>query len=99
MVPWSSITAGEEKNVSVSEWIKAEARQLPAPEVLAYVNRCILRWTLRHRDDTTCQKLLDKIEPKGFHQLIPKEQLFTGKDLTVPITRNNSGLHCGVWAA
>ena len=54
------------------------------------------------RDDETCCKLLDKIglEGKtfvtddwdGYHRLIPEEQLFTGKDLTVPIEQDNSNI-------
>jgi len=27
---------------------------------------------------------------EGYHRCIPEDQLFTGKDLTVPIERNNS---------
>ena len=29
---------------------------------------------------------------EGFHRLIPEDQLFTGKDLTVPIERDNSNI-------
>ena len=31
-------------------------------------------------------------DPDGYHRLIPPEQLFTGKDLTVPIERDNSDI-------
>ena len=54
------------------------------------------------RDDKTCRRLLDKIgiegktfitdDWEGFHRLIPGDQLFTGKDLTVPIEQDNSGI-------
>jgi insertion element IS1 protein InsB len=59
-------------------------------------------WVLGRRDDATCQKLLDKIGIKGkifvtddwdgYHRLIPEAQLFTGKDLTHPIERDNSNI-------
>ena len=54
------------------------------------------------RDGKTLQKLIDKIgiegktfitgDWEGFHRLIPEDQLFTGKDLTVPIERDNSNI-------
>jgi hypothetical protein len=54
------------------------------------------------RDDATCQKLLNKIglegntfvtdDWEGYHRLIPDDQLFTGKDLTVPIEQDNSNI-------
>ena len=54
------------------------------------------------RDDKTLQKLIDKVgiegktfitdDWEGFHRLIPGDQLFTGKDLTVPIERDNSNI-------
>jgi insertion element IS1 protein InsB len=55
------------------------------------------------RDDETCQKLLDRIggvegrtfvtdDWEGYHRLIPEDQLFTGKDLTVPIEQDNSNI-------
>ena len=50
----------------------------------------------------TCQKLLDKIglegktfvtdDWEGYHRLIPDDQLFTGKDLTVSIEQDNSNI-------
>ena len=50
----------------------------------------------------TCQKLLAKIglegktfvtdDWEGYHRLIPDDQLFTGKDLTVPIEQDNSNI-------
>ena len=30
---------------------------------------------------------------EGYHRLIPDDQLFTGKDLTVPIEQDNSNIH------
>ena len=54
------------------------------------------------RDDATCQRLLDRVALKGktfvtddwdgYHRLIPESQLFTGKDLTVPIEQANSNI-------
>jgi insertion element IS1 protein InsB len=54
------------------------------------------------RDDKTLRKLIGKIgiegktfitdDWEGFHRLIPEGQLFTGKDLTVPIERDNSNI-------
>ncbi len=59
-------------------------------------------WVLGRRDDATCQKLLNKIglegktfvtdDWEGYHRLIPDDQLFTGKDLTVPIEQDNSNI-------
>jgi insertion element IS1 protein InsB len=64
--------------------------------------RRTVAWVIGRRDDATCQKLLDKIglEGKtfvtddwdGYHRLIPEEQLFTGKDLTVFIEQDNSNI-------
>ena len=66
------------------------------------VARRTIAWVLGGRDDATCQKLLDKIgvagktfvtdDWDGYHRLIPENQLFTGKDLTVPIERDNSNI-------
>ena len=52
------------------------------------------------RSQETCQKLIDKIGLEGrifitddydaYHNVIPEEQLFTGKDLTIPIEQDNS---------
>ena len=59
------------------------------------IARRTIAWILGRRDDATCQKLLNKIgaegktfvtdDWEGNHRLIPEDQLFTGKDLTVPI--------------
>src|SRR5580704_5753836 len=59
-------------------------------------------WVLGRRDDATCQRLLDKIgvegktfvtdDWEGYHRLIPDDQLFTGKELTVPIEQDNSNI-------
>src|ERR1700689_1039890 len=64
--------------------------------------RRTIAWVLGRRDDATCQKLLDKIGVEGktfvtddwdgYHRLIPEDQLFTGKDLTVPIEQDNSNI-------
>ena len=61
-----------------------------------------LAWVLGGRDDATCQKLLDKVgmegkqfltdDWEGFHRLIPKAQLQTGKALTFPIEQDNSNI-------
>ena len=61
-----------------------------------------MAWVLGRRDDATCRKLLAKTgttgitfvtdDWDGYHRLIPAEQLFTGKDLTVPIERDNSNI-------
>ena len=66
------------------------------------IARRTIAWVLGRRDDATCQKLLDKIGLKGktfvtddwegYHRLIPDDQLFTGKDLTVPIEQDNSNI-------
>jgi insertion element IS1 protein InsB len=66
------------------------------------VARRTVAWIVGGRDDETCQKLLDKIGVEGktfitddwdgYHRLIPEGQLFTGKDLTVPIERDNSNI-------
>jgi insertion element IS1 protein InsB len=66
------------------------------------IARRTIAWVLGRRDDATCQKLLNKIglEGKTFvtddweshHRLIPDDQLFTGKDLTVPIEQDNSNI-------
>jgi insertion element IS1 protein InsB len=57
---------------------------------------------LGRRDDATGQKLLSKIgvegktfvtdDWQGYHRLIPQDQLFTGKDLTVPIEQDNRNI-------
>src|SRR3954466_8435549 len=59
-------------------------------------------WVLGRRDDATCRRLLDKTGTKGmtfvtddrdgYHRRIPPEQVFTGKDLTVSIERDNSDI-------
>src|SRR6202035_1135489 len=64
------------------------------------IARRTIAWVLGRRDDATCQKLLNKIglegktfvtdDWEGYHRLIPDDQLFTGKDLTVPIEQDNS---------
>ena len=61
-----------------------------------------MAWVLGRRDDATCRKLLAKTGTKGmtfvtddwdgYHRLIPPEHLFTGKDLTVSIERDNSNI-------
>jgi IS1 family transposase len=66
------------------------------------VVRRTVAWIVGGRDDETCQKLLDKIGVEGktvvtddwdgYHRLIEEDQLFTGKDLTVPIERDNSNV-------
>nr|WP_255608275.1 IS1 family transposase [Methylosinus sp. Sm6] len=66
------------------------------------VARRTVAWIVGGRDDETCQKLLDKIGVEGktfvtddwdgYHRLIEEDQLFTGKDLTVPIERDNSNV-------
>jgi len=66
------------------------------------VARRTIAWVLGRRDDATCQKLLDKIgvegrtfltdDWEGYHRLIPEDQLFTGKDLTVHIEQDNSNI-------
>jgi insertion element IS1 protein InsB len=64
--------------------------------------RRTIAWVLGRRDDATCQKLINKIgvegktfvtdDWEGYHRLIPEDQLFTGKDLTVPIEQDNSDI-------
>ncbi|MEM6602508.1 MAG: IS1 family transposase [Pseudomonadota bacterium] len=64
------------------------------------VTRRTLGWVLGDRSKETCRKLIDKIGLKGrvfatddyeaYHQIIPEDQLFTGKDLTFPIEQDNS---------
>ena len=66
------------------------------------IARRTIAWVLGRRDDATCQKLLNKIglegktfvtdDWEGYHRLIPDDQLFTGKDLTVPIEQDNSNI-------
>ena len=66
------------------------------------VARRTLAWACGRRDDKTRRRLPGKtgIEGKtfitddweGFHRLIPEDQLFTGKDLTVPIEQDNSNI-------
>src|SRR5271155_1903963 len=92
-------------DVAVLNWIRDEARKLPDPAIAA--EQVIITvdemWHfIQPSDDATCQKLLDKIglEGKtfvtddwdGYHRLIPEEQLFTGKDLTVFIEQDNSNI-------
>jgi insertion element IS1 protein InsB len=64
------------------------------------VARQTLAWELGGRDDATCRRLFDKVgvngnvfltdDGEGYHRLIPDEQHFTGKDLTVGIEQANS---------
>lgn len=66
------------------------------------IARRTIAWVLGGRDDATCQKLLNKIgvegktfvtdDWEGYHRLIPEDQLFTGKDLTVSIEQDNSNI-------
>jgi len=66
------------------------------------IARRTIAWVLGGRDDAACQKLLDKIgvegktfvtdDWEGYHRLIPEDQLFTGKDLTVSIEQDNSNI-------
>ena len=66
------------------------------------IARRTVAWVLGRRDDATCQTLLNKIgvegktfvtdDWEGYHRLIPEDQLFTGKDLTVPIEQDNSNI-------
>ena len=66
------------------------------------MRRRTIAWVLGGRDDATGQKLLDKVgiqgkifltdDWEGFHRLIPQDQLFTGKDLTVSIEQDNSNI-------
>ena len=64
------------------------------------LSKRLLAWELGGRDSGTFQLLLDKIgitdktfvtdDFEAYHQLIPEDQLFTGKDLTFPIEQDNS---------
>ena len=56
---------------------------------------------LGDRSKKTCQELINKIggtegrifvtdDYEAYHQIIPEDQLFTGKDLTFPIEQSNS---------
>jgi insertion element IS1 protein InsB len=64
--------------------------------------RLRIAWVLGRREDAACQRLLDKIglegktfvtdDWEGYHRLIPEDQLFTGKDPTVPIEQGNSDI-------
>ncbi|MGH7054357.1 MAG: IS1 family transposase [Stellaceae bacterium] len=66
------------------------------------MRRGTVAWVPGGRDDATCQNLLDKVgitgktfltdDWDGFHRLIPKDQLFTGKDLTFSIEQDNSDI-------
>ena len=66
------------------------------------IARRTIAWVLGGRDDATCKKLLDKIglqgktfvtdDWAGYQRLIPEDQLFTGKDLTVSIEQDNSNI-------
>lgn len=69
------------------------------------IGRRTVAWVPGQRDDASCKTLLDRIGMKGktfvtddwegFHRLIPEDQLFTGKDLTVLIEQDNSNIrHC-----
>src|SRR6202167_5713182 len=59
-------------------------------------------WFLVAVGDATCKHLLNKVgvegktfatdDWEGYHRLIPQSQLFTGKDLTVPIEQDNSNI-------
>ena len=64
-----------------------------------------MAWVLGGRDDATCRRLLDKVgvsgrtfvtdDWEGYRRVIAEGQLFTGKDLTFPIERDNSRIrHC-----
>jgi insertion element IS1 protein InsB len=63
--------------------------------------RRLIAWVLGPRTDATCKALLDKLggvqgktfvtdDWESYHRLIPADQLYTGKDLTVPIEQDNS---------
>ena len=66
------------------------------------IARRTIAWVLGRRDDATCKHLLNKIgvegktfvtdDWEGYHRPIPESQLFTGKDLTVPIEQDNSNI-------
>ena len=66
------------------------------------IARRTIAWVLGGRDDRTLKRLLDKVgaggrtfvtdDWEGYHRVIPEGQLFTGKDLTVPIERDNSDI-------
>ena len=66
------------------------------------VGKRTVAWVLGHRDDATCKRLVDKVGTKGnifvtddwegYHRIIPEKQLYTGKDLTVPIEQDNSNV-------
>jgi insertion element IS1 protein InsB len=66
------------------------------------IARRTIAWVLGRRDDATCKHLRNKIgvegktfvtdDWEGYHRLIPESQLFTGKDLTVPIEQDNSNI-------
>jgi insertion element IS1 protein InsB len=62
----------------------------------------VCAWVTGGRDDKTLKELLAKIGMKGriffaddwegYHRVIPEAQLYTGKDLTVPLERDNSNI-------
>ena len=66
------------------------------------IARRTIAWVLGRRDDATCKHLRNKIgvegktfvtdDWEGYHRPIPESQLFTGKDLTVPIEQDNSNI-------
>jgi insertion element IS1 protein InsB len=66
------------------------------------IARRTIAWVLGRRDDAACKHLLNKIgvegktfvtdDWEGYHRPIPESQLFTGKDLTVPIEQDNSNI-------
>ena len=74
----------------------------PAPAKAGGVSRRPLGWELGHRDDSTCKRLIGRVDSgscvfvtddwPGFHRLLPEDRLFTGKDLTFPIEASNSDI-------
>src|SRR5271155_4863230 len=81
-------------------FVKKRLRNCDFGEPMTLLLGRTIAWVLGRRDDATCQKLLNKIglEGKtfvtdnweGYHRLIPDDQLFTGKDLTVPANRTTA---------
>jgi len=83
-----------------------DQRRTVAPVSFADIppgDRCAM--VLGGRDDATCRRLLDKVgvngktfvtdDWEGYHRVILEDQLFTGKDLTLPIEQDNSNVrHC-----
>ena len=81
----------EEKSAKLWIW---RAYDVDIRRTVAWVLGRTPGWfDLGGRDDATCRKLLDKVgltgktfityEWEGYHRVIPEDQLFTGKDLTV----------------